>query len=672
MRVAVSKIEKNARKLKAIEKELRSKEKLLYTPEVKILLKAANETFSNRIFKSATDQLRNILDCDNADDIRKPDSFLYGPPQLIDQGTLHLLDQMDGVKFSVDPAKLVTGMLILGPQGAGKSRFFRNLYYQISQNNPDVKFLLIDPKNEFSDLSGSRHLDLSKLSFDLSAPSGIDQERFISEFMPILADSTSVIFGLTYYTRAVDVALSQLHQHGGDTNLCLKDIYEAILTFNPKSFREQGYRDSSKTGLSQMLGSSDLFSCRKGLPLSWLFQENTVLMSRCLTSELQCRGILIFLLYWVYQKYRDSPKTKKLRHVIFVDDATRFVGSPNNYQSEKRTSPLGHILAVLRSAGVAVVFASQIPGQIDPAVLALSRNLAVVGNITGNANLRVIRGCMSLDYDQEGSILGFKRREALVFVSDSPWPRPVHGWVPFVPDERGGDVEFTDCSDMIVPWHSLTEVSQSETPKPIKQVSNVNTALDKLLLDCIHYPYSKVREHIDRTKMSVRGYETTMNSALQDGYLLHSTSGKSVFLIPTKKAFEKFGMPNPYERCASVEHSFYVGLAVHLLKQYPGMKVKPETPIGQKGAAIDATFINSKGEMVAIELTLSLDNLMSNASKLLDTSYKKIIWLTKDAATAKAVRAYFNKITSLPNEFIDKFEYVHFSSFAKSIKKGLL
>jgi hypothetical protein len=74
--------------------------------------------------------------------------------------------------------------------------------------------------------------------------------------------------------------------------------------------------------------------------------------------------------------------------------------------------------------------------------------------------------------------------------------------------------------------------------------------------------------------------------------------------------------------------------------------------------------------MTAYEITISTSNLLSNATKLQDTAYEKIVWLCKDAVTAKAVRSYFNKSSALPSDLLSKFEYLHFSKFSSQINKG--
>ncbi len=213
----------------------------------------------------------------------------------------------------------------------------------------------------------------------------------------------------------------------------------------------------------------------------------------------------------------------------------------------------------------------------------------------------------------------------------------------------------------------------SETPVAPQTIKNeqsaIKSSVDKLVWDCLNYPCDKVRGHIERLGLSVRIYEAAKNAAIQDGYLLHSMSGKSVYLIATPKTYERFNLPCPYERNTSIEHAFYVNLTGHMLKRYTDLKVRPETPIGSKGATIDVTTIDKSGKMTAYEITISTSNLLTNAAKLQDTAYEKIVWLCKDAATAKAVKSYFNKSSALPEDLAAKFKYLHFSKFNSQLKK---
>ncbi len=674
-----SQLEKHGKELEVIREEFRA-EAILFRSDVQGLLKTANATFSQAIYDSVTTRLRLILKLHKKECLMKPDEFRpYGPEQLLSQGDMHVMVQMDEVPFKIDPLKLVTGVTILGPQGSGKSRFITHLINEFSRTTT-AKITVIDPKSGFANLPNFRHRDLGKTSLDLMSPPNANQNNFIYEFMPILANVCSLIYGLDFLNQAVDIALSQLQQYAEqtskETSLCLKDIYEALLTIKVKNFRQIGYLDAAKTALSLILGKQNLFTCRMGLSFENLFSQNTVINARSLTNEMQCKVLINFMLYWLYQQAKDLPETKEIKHIIIVDDATRFVGVANQYDANKRTSPLGHILAVLRSAGICVIFATQIPSQIDPAVLSLSRNMIVVGNINGEENLRVIQSFMSLTPAQKNSVLRFQTREILVFVSGSSWPYPVHGWAPFVEDMPLQNITSQDYSNLITPWHCLTEIPQktetvSTAPGTVKTEPTIKSSIDKLVWDCISYLFAKVRERIERLNFSVRIYETAKNAAIQDGYLLHSMAGKSVYLIPTTKAYGKFSCPCPYERNASIEHSFYVQLAAHISKKNQTLaKVQTETPIGSKGATIDVTTIDKSGKMTAYEITISTSNILTNAAKLQDTAYEKIVWLCKDVATANAVKSYFNKTFALPEKLTDKFEYLHFSKFSSQIEKG--
>jgi len=187
--------------------------------------------------------------------------------------------------------------------------------------------------------------------------------------------------------------------------------------------------------------------------------------------------------------------------------------------------------------------------------------------------------------------------------------------------------------------------------------------LDRLIYDCIAYPFDKVRDRVKRLGFSVRNYESAKNEAIQNGSLVSSSASKCLYLIPTQAAFDRFGIVNPYTRATSVEHAFYVQMAAHILKQNPNLKVQAETPIGTKGATIDVTAVDPSGDMTAVEVTLSTSNLASNASKLQATAYTNIVWLCRDEKTAKAVKAFFNKTTSLPSELIAKFNYTSFGKW---------
>ena len=240
--------------------------------------------------------------------------------------------------------------------------------------------------------------------------------------------------------------------------------------------------------------------------------------------------------------------------------------------------------------------------------------------------------------------------------------------------------EITVHGFPIEPWQSLTHISEQtvNTPDEPPSVSvkaaapNILTSnVPKLVLDSIHYPYNQVRERIKRLRFSVRIYDAAKTGATQNGYLLSSSCGRAVYLIATRKSYDELGMPFPYKRATSnLEHSFYISLAAHLLKQQAGLKAQIETPIGDKGATSDFTTTDKDGTMTAYEFTQSTSNLLTNAVKYQDTAFQKIVWLCRDAGTAKAVKTYFNKSTAVSPELLKKFEYIHISRWISQLRRS--
>lgn len=660
---------------------------LIYHPNVKKLLKNAYRCKNPRIFDAILFRLELTLKNHGLLSMRVPDEFRpYCPEFFSKQGLLYLLDQYDGLPIFVDHHALVTGLGILGTQGAGKSRFIRHLCDAILKIDPQIRITIIDPKNGFSDLPGFIRLDLADLSFNMRPPANVKTKSFVLELVPILSNTCGLIYALALLEQSAELALQRQNSYcnatGNNTEICLEDIREALLSIKVSGFRQQGYKDAAVTALSLVLGKRKLFSCRAGVDLEWLFSQNMVLNATTLTDDLQCRFLVTFLLFWLFQKYRGGTQTNKLWHIIIVDDASRFVGiNVTQFDGPGRTSPLGHLLAILRSSGVCFCFATQLPAQIEPAVLSLTRNLITTGNISGQEHLRVIKNAMSLNEEQKNAIARFQAREALVFFPNSKWPHPLHGWTPDVV-LPSTSVVTPSYPVSIQSWHSLTMIPQpSSVPAAVKPIpassvtppsvqSVLSADAEKLIYECVCNPFENVREHIKRLNFSVRVYEAAKNDALQNGFLIASACGKSVYLIPTAKSYTHFNMSAPYKRAASIEHAYYVRLAEYHLRRLPGFKVQIETPIGQKGATIDLTTTYLNGVLYAFEITLNLSNLLSNAAKLQGTAYAKIYWLCRDEKTANAVRAVFNKSTALPADLINKFVYISVNKWINALHKG--
>ncbi|MFO8015115.1 MAG: hypothetical protein R6X20_17655 [Phycisphaerae bacterium] len=429
-----------------LEEQLRAGN-LLEDPEVQRWMRIAS--FGTHAGRSRNiERLRALLQAQTVEAMRAPDAFRpYGPASLLAQGDLHLLDQMDGVPWLVSTDALLTGTVVAGAQGGGKTRLIVSLLRQLTQVRPPRRFTVIDPKGQLAPYApylDAVALDARQVAFDLAPPPGTDYETWLSVLMPQLGGVCGLIQGIELCGEAAEIALGQLRSYrrhtGQDAELCLHDIYNALpLVPDIRRGRREGYFQAAHTGTGRMVrGAGGMFSCRKGLPLQDLFEHNVILSCPHLTDPLSCRWLAQHLLCWKYQGARDKPETNRLDTLLVIDDAQRFLVAPG-WQSDasREPTPLAHVLAVLRSSGSGVLTASQLPARLDPNVPALSSLILTVGGIHGYRNQRAVADQMGLNRNQQEALGRLQTREAVGFYARGAYREPVHGWVPQVPDPQG-------------------------------------------------------------------------------------------------------------------------------------------------------------------------------------------------------------------------------------------
>lgn len=165
--------------------------------------------------------------------------------------------------------------------------------------------------------------------------------------------------------------------------------------------------------------------------------------------------------------------------------------------------------------------------------------------------------------------------------------------------------------------------------------------------------------------MSGRAFEEAQREACTKGFLIRSSAGQTLYLIPTEKAFELFGVPLPYKRATSLEHAFYVALAAFLLQKDPRYKsVRTEVPLNKTGSASDIVTVSHDGRMEAWEVCLGTSHLLANATKYKNTAFAKITFLARDYELATAIKSFF-KASNLDPDLLARIQYMHFSQLLR-------
>ena len=339
----------------------------------------------------------------------------------------------------------LTGVGIFGTQGGGKTRAIISICRQLILADPPRTVFIIDPKGELAGYADYLHAQVlydDQVSFDLSPPPGIDYHAWLRQLMPQLGSVIGLIQSIELLQEAAEIAYAQLLEYrsrtGMPAELSLKDIYTALpFVQDAHRARRAGYLDAARTGLNRILtGSGEMFACRCGVPLEDLLQTNTIFVCRHLTDELACRWLPVELLDWKY--FEAKPHTNQLRDLLVIDDATRFIGARGpGSETTSLTTPLGHIQSVLRSSGTGLCVATQLPADVDRGALALLNLILVVGGIHGKEHQDVLGNMMALNKDQRAALGSLVTRETVGFYARGDYRRPVHGWVPQIPEPDG-------------------------------------------------------------------------------------------------------------------------------------------------------------------------------------------------------------------------------------------
>jgi hypothetical protein len=200
-------------------------------------------------------------------------------------------------------------------------------------------------------------------------------------------------------------------------------------------------------------------------------------------------------------------------------------------------------------------------------------------------------------------------------------------------------------------------------------LQGLSTVLIKLLWDILVYLYSSVSVRIKRLGVSVRSYEPAKLEGLEKGFFIESAAGQTIYLIPTTKAFEAFGMPCPFRQGDLLEHSFYVCWATFLLEKNPRYKsAQTEVKRGDSGSTSDVVTIAHDGTREAYEITLNTTNILANAAKYGNTDFVRIVFLCRNYKLREAVKACCRE-GGLNPDLLAKLDYMQFSQLLQRQRK---
>jgi len=192
----------------------------------------------------------------------------------------------------------------------------------------------------------------------------------------------------------------------------------------------------------------------------------------------------------------------------------------------------------------------------------------------------------------------------------------------------------------------------------------------RLALDTATYPFSGCKERLQRLGTSGRGFERAKREIQEHGLATVLQFGHTRYLVPTKRYYKIFGLEPPkLKRQLSLEHSFALRLAHHLLKQDPQTRwLEIEPAVGDSGATADLVRHLSDGSRESWEITISGGNVAGNAAKYLGKGFARIVFLCRDTQVRDVTRTRVRE-SGLDPDFLARVRYLLFSGLVKRHKR---
>lgn len=231
--------------------------------------------------------------------------------------------------------------------------------------------------------------------------------------------------------------------------------------------------------------------------------------------------------------------------------------------------------------------------------------------------------------------------------------------------------EKTSLADYIEPWQNLWDVTVKASRPPVQAHTNevisavISTPSDNpallqdldreaaaLYVDLKVYPYDENLTRLKRLGLSSRKFEDERRRLEERKLAWTCPIGRWRFLVV-------------HELNA---HTFALNLAFNRLRRDPEIsKLQKEGKVGGSGAAADIIAHLKNGFRECWEITLSPGNIPSNAAKLENYGFSKIVFLYRDFKVQQAAWASLRE-SGLSRGLLERVRCMLFSTLLKKYR----
>jgi hypothetical protein len=561
--------------------------------------------------------------------------YLIGPLKF---GYINLFDDM----FGIDWDTLSMPVINAGRVKSGKSILAKYILCQALRRPRDFNVLIPDLKKEYRNLlSYPRHLKVLKKENIQINPFEVPYWRHPMDHIFAVARvfvSENYLVG-TSMNELINVLEWLYVQKGVFANSrnfpTVIDVYKVISARLRDKYWGR-YTDVFRWLQNRLLPytKSEAFICQHGIPFDVLRTENLVLEMDKGFTDLMYNFTVAHLAELFYSHNKEKSLIgSKLRHLFNVDEA-RILFDANRDSSQFGESIINEIVSKSREFGIGFFLSSQESVSFNQLIRSLAY-LKIAFPLNDAKDLQFIQESFGLNEDQTAYLFKLPPFGRAV-VRYGGYENPFLLAVPYLNLKK--TVSDEEVEAQMADFYAQLRDKMKVDKEPVQihhQPETMPPNAASLLYFLGKEPFTRKSD-----MTSAPGFKspTEVNKALgylekngfinQESHKVSRRGRKSIFAVLTAKAYKYLkiiGIPGKGE----FEHKLYQHLICKKIEK-DDLEAKIEGIIKGTQKSIDVLTRSKNGNYIAYEVTLHLENLLSNIRQDIAAGVSKIVIVTRD------------------------------------------
>ncbi|VGO15043.1 hypothetical protein PDESU_03623 [Pontiella desulfatans] len=545
-----------------------------------------------------------------------------------------------GFMYGIDIISLIRHLLVMGQTGGGKTTVIKNLLLQILQVADAPRIMILERKQEFTELLAKypefNVLDVNHLSFNpLLPPEGIKTEVWIGVFTECMINYLDILEASSGFLMDHALRLIDIRKKEG-TYPNLNDLLSFIKATKYSPMSKNGQQQQTVINrLTNLLHSlPGMFNTSRHIGISELLNDHCLILLHDV-PHIGIQNFLISLLMAQMFLHRKVTAGLQggLKNLIVIDEASSLF----RRQDELKGHPsfISDVVRTARGYGIGLIAASQLSTDLSHSLLANTNTRMMVGGFGRSRDtdefLR-LRSCTPdlRDYVIRHPVIG------KAFIADNRWPHIVECNMDnpalsprLTPDELNQRIQdsFFRMATFAPPVPAEGP-KQPVSPKPTPEPETVSLEI-RTLNSMYEHHFVKLSERAKQLKVPSSTLKKKIDELQSNGLILihkvHGRSGAPRDLYElTESGCRMISLPpKKMKGKGSYLHCFYQKCTANWFKS-KGYHVDIEgTALGKNIDLIARK--QPSGECVAVEIELNSSanpsHVVENLKKAANTDF---------------------------------------------------